>query len=61
MTVAQLRLRFVERLARAGGRAFAMGLHPFIAWRLRPATRTPMVVGYFVASYLVVLWALMVF
>jgi hypothetical protein len=61
MTAAQLRFRFVERVMTGAGRAFAMGLHPFIAWRLRPATRTPMVVGYFVGSYLVVLWTLMVF
>jgi len=61
MTSAQLRLRFVERLALAGGHALAMGLHPFIAWRRRPAMRAPMVVGYFVAGYAIVLWALMAF
>ena len=61
MTVAQLRIRSVERVALAAGRALAIGLHPFIAWRLRPATRTPMVVGYLVASYAIVLWALMLF
>ena len=61
MTVAQLRIRSVERVALAGGRAFALGLHPFIVWRLRPALRTPMVVGYFVAGYALVLWGLLFF
>lgn len=59
MTAAQLRIRSVERLALAGGRALAMGLHPFMAWRLRPGLRTRMVVGYFVASYALVLGALL--
>jgi len=61
MTAAQLRLRLVERLAMAGGRACAVGLHPVIAWRRRPAMRMPMVAGYVVASYVIVLWALLVF
>ncbi|HEY7169199.1 MAG TPA: hypothetical protein VH417_00055 [Vicinamibacterales bacterium] len=61
MTVAQLRIRSVERVALAGGRAFAMGLHPFIAWRLRPAMRARMVVGYVVAGYALVLAALLFF
>jgi hypothetical protein len=61
MTVAQLRIRSVERVALAGGRALALGLHPLIAWRLRPALRTRMVVGYLVASYALVLGALLFF
>jgi hypothetical protein len=61
MTVAQLRIRSVERVALAAGRAFAMGLHPFIAWRLRPAMRSRMLVGYFVAGYAIVLTGLLMF
>jgi hypothetical protein len=61
VTAAQLRLRSVERVALAGGRALAMGLHPFVAWRLRPALRTRMVIGYFVASYAAVLGVLLFF
>ena len=61
MTVAQLRLRSVERVALAAGRALALGLHPFTAWRLRPAMRTGMVAGYFVAGYAIVLMALTMF
>jgi hypothetical protein len=61
MTVAQLRIRSVERVALAAGRALALGLHPLITWRLRPAMRTPMVVGYFVTSYALVLGALLLF
>jgi hypothetical protein len=38
-----------------------MGLHPFIAWRLRPAMRARMVVGYVVAGYALVLAALLFF
>ena len=61
MTVAQLRLRSVERVGMAAARALALGLHPLVAWRLRPGMRAPMVVGYAVASYMFVLWALMLF
>jgi hypothetical protein len=61
VTAAQLRIRSVERVALAGGRALAMGLHPVLAWRLRPALRTRMVIGYFVASYAMVLAALLLF
>ncbi len=61
MTAAQLRIRSVERLSLAAGRAFALGLHPFIAWRRRPAMRTRMVVGYFVAGYALALGALILF
>jgi hypothetical protein len=59
MTAAQLRIRSVERVALAAGRGLAIGLHPFLAWRLRPAMRTPMVVGYVVASYVVLLGVLL--
>jgi hypothetical protein len=61
MTGAQLRLRFVERMTLASARALAVGLHPLAAWRRRPGVRAPMVVGYAVASYMFVLWALMAF
>jgi hypothetical protein len=61
VTAAQLRIRSVERVALAGGRALAIGLHPFIAWRLRPTMRTKMVVGYFAAGYAIVLGALLFF
>jgi hypothetical protein len=61
MTVAQLRIRSVERVAVAAGHALAIGLHPVIAWHRRPALRTPMVMGYFVVSYALVLGALLLF
>jgi hypothetical protein len=61
MTAAQLRLRSVERVGLAAGRALAVGLHPCIAWRLRPALRIRMVAGYVVAGYAAVFWALLFF
>jgi hypothetical protein len=61
MTAAQLRLRSVERVLLAAGRSLAIGLHPVMAWRLRPALRTRMVVGYVVAGYALVLSVLLMF
>jgi hypothetical protein len=61
MTAAELRIRSVERVAVAAGCALAVGLHPFMVWRLRPAMRSRMVVGYVVASYALVLGALLLF
>jgi hypothetical protein len=43
------------------GRALALGLHPFAAWRARPSSRVPLVVGYFVSGYVVALAALFAF
>src|SRR5438045_1304124 len=46
---------------RTTGRALAIGLHPMISWRLRPGARAPMVAGYIVAGYAVVLGVLLLF
>jgi hypothetical protein len=47
-----------ERVALAMGRALAACCHPVAAWRRGSAYRLPMVVGYVVAGYAVVLAAL---
>jgi hypothetical protein len=42
------------------GRALAVSVHPVLAWRiLRPSGRIAIVLGYFGASYLSVLIALL--
>jgi hypothetical protein len=61
MAAVQIRNTPGDRLAIAAGRALAIGLHPFAAWRSRPRTRAAMVVGYFVASYALVLGGLLLF
>jgi hypothetical protein len=61
MTAVQICNRPGDRVAIAAGRALAIGLHPMISWRLRPGTRAPMVAGYLVAGYAVVLGVLLLF